>query len=99
MKATLAALETQHEALIAALDANDLAAIERAGVDLGDSLAKLKGFDSWSSEPELKLAAERIGRLAEAAMMRVNVLNDQARRRSEALASLRGHQAPLTYSR
>lgn len=99
MKATLARLETQHEALIAALDANDVAAIERAGLDLAESLARLKGFDSWVAEPELKHAAERIGRLAEAAMMRVNVLNDHAKRRADALAAVRGQAMPATYTR
>lgn len=99
MKADLDILETQHEALIAALDANDVRAIERASVDLAHSLALLKGSESWTVEPELKLTAERIGRLAEAAMMRVNVLNDHARRRSEALAAMRGQPVPATYTR
>lgn len=99
MKATLERLEHQHEALIAALDDNDVTAIERASRDLDTSLAKLRGFDTWQAEPELKLAAERIGRLAEAAAMRVNVLNDHAKRRAAALASLRGRETPVTYTR
>lgn len=99
MKATLARIEAQHDALIAALDANDLHAIENASADLAGSLAGLEGFDSWQADPELKLAAERIGRLAEAAMMRVNILNDHARRRSESLAAMRGQAMPGVYSR
>jgi hypothetical protein len=99
MKLTLARLETQHEALIAALDAHDAAAIERASRDLEESLAKLRSFDTWVLEPEMKQAAERIGRLAEAAMMRVNVLNDHAKRRAEALAALRGQPVAATYTR
>jgi hypothetical protein len=99
MKATLTRLEAQHEALIAALDRNDVAAIEQASCDLDQSLATLRGFDSWTAEPELKLAAERIGRLAEAAMMRINVLNDHARRRTAALAAMRGQAVAATYTR
>jgi hypothetical protein len=99
MKATLAKLETLHEGLITALDANDPAAIGDASRALDESLAELRGFDTWLAEPELKLAAERIARLAEAAAMRVNLLNDQARRRSQALASLRGETVTATYSR
>jgi len=99
MKPTLERIETQHEALIAALDVNDLDAIERASRELEESLARLRGFDAWVLDPETKLAAERIGRLAQAAMMRVNVLHDQARRRAAALASLRGQPAANTYSR
>ncbi len=99
MKATLGRLEALHEALIAALDGNDLAGIERASRELEASLAQLQGFDSWLADPELKHAAERVGRLADAAMMRVNVLNDHARRRAQALAAVRGQPAPLTYGR
>ena len=98
MKATLERLEARHEALIAALDSNDVEAIEAASRELDAALAQLKGFDQWVAEPELKLAAERIGRLAEAAMMRVNVLQDQAKRRAEALAEVRG-QGPTLYTR
>ncbi|HEY0115044.1 MAG TPA: hypothetical protein VGB54_04925, partial [Allosphingosinicella sp.] len=86
MKATLERLEAHHEALIAALDRNEVAAIEAASRELDETLGQLRGVDTWVAEPELKLAAERIGRLAQAAMMRVNVLNDHARRRAQALA-------------
>lgn len=99
MKATLGRIEALHEALIAALDRNDFARIEAASRDLEETLAQLRGFDSWLADPELKLAAERVSRLADAAAMRVNVLNDHARRRSEALAATRGQAAPVTYGR
>lgn len=99
MKATLERLQALHEALIGALDANDVIAIEAAGRELDETLAQLRGFENWVAAPELKLAAERIGRLAEAAMMRVNVLNDQAKRRSQALAAARGQASPAIYGR
>ena len=99
MKAELAELEAQHEALLQALDGNDVAAIERTSTELAGSLQALKGFHSWVADPELKLAAERIGRLAEAAMMRVNVLGDRARRRAESLAAMRGQPMPAVYTR
>ncbi len=99
MKATLGRLEALHEALITALDRNDLGGIERASRELEATLAQLRGFDSWLADPELKLAAERVARLADAASMRVNVLNDHAKRRAETLAATRGQAAPLTYGR
>ena len=99
MKATLARLEMLHEALIDALDANDLTGIEQASRELEATLAQLQGFDSWLADPELKHAAERIGRLADAAMMRVNVLNDHAKRRAAALAAVRGQPMQATYTR
>lgn len=99
MKESLERLEALHESLIAALDSNDLGAIEAAGRDLEDVLARLKGVDRWMAEPELKLAAERVGRLAEAAMMRVNVLSDHAKRRADTLAALRGQPTPALYGR
>jgi hypothetical protein len=99
MKQALEQIEALHEALITALDANDLGGIERSSRGLDEALAAVKGRDVWLTDPELKLAAERVGRLAQAAMMRVNILNDQARRRSEALAAILGHPAPATYSR
>lgn len=99
MKATLGRLEALHEALITSLDRNDLRGIERASSELEATLAQLKGFDAWLADPELKLAAERVARLADAAAMRVNVLNDHARRRADALAAVRGQPAPLTYGR
>ena len=99
MNTSLARLEAHHEALIDALDGNDVAAIESAGRELENTLGQLRGFDRWVAEPELKLVAERIGRLAQAAMMRVNVLHDQAARRAEAVAAMRGQAAPALYTR
>ena len=99
MIASLARLEAHHEALITALDSNELSAIQSASQNLHAELGQLRGVDSWAAEPELKLTAERIGRLAEAAMRRVNVLQDHAKRRSAALAALRGHAAPALYTR
>lgn len=97
MKASLRRLETLHEALIDALDGNDLAGIELASRELEATLAQLRGFDAWLVDPELKHAAERVGRLADAAMMRVNVLHDLSKRRAAALAVVRGQAVPLTY--
>ncbi len=99
MKPDLARLEAQHEALIAALDCNDLAAIGAASRDLEEGLSGLRRFDAWQIDPELKLAAERISRLADAAARRINVLHDHARQRSAALASLRGHEPAAVYTR
>lgn len=95
----LARLEAQHEALIAALDANDISAMAAASGALEADLEKFRGFDSWFAAPEVKLAAERIGRLADAAMRRVHVLQDRAAKRSDALAAARGQGQVAVYSR
>ena len=98
MKVALARIEAQHEALLAALDGNDIAAIERGSAELGESLASLKHFNT-SPGPELKPAVVRIRRLAEAGTMRVNLLADHSRRRAEALAAMRGQGVSATYTR
>jgi hypothetical protein len=98
MKAALERLESLHEALISALDANDVAGIEGASRDLQDGFTQLRSSD-FTAEPELKIAAERVARLAQAALMRVNVLSDQAKRRTQALAAARGQEKPLLYGR
>jgi hypothetical protein len=92
-------LEARHEALIDALDRNDLVAITEATQALGAALDSVKSHGSWTASPELKRAADRIGDLADAAAMRLNVLADQARRRAEALALARGKGDALTYTR
>lgn len=92
-------LEARHEALIEALDRNDLAAIASATQALDAALASIRAYGSWAVHPELKLAADRIGRLADAATMRVNVLADQARRRADSLALMRGAGGALVYKR
>lgn len=97
--AALARLEAHHEALIVALDRNDPAAIADASAQLGAELALVRAVDAWTQSPELKLAAERVAGLADAAAMRVNVLTDQARRRAQALATARGQSGALTYTR
>lgn len=99
MLVALHQLEARHEALIEALDRNDPAAIASATQALGDALASIRAYGSWTAHPELKRAADRIGRLADAATMRVNVLADQARRRADALALMRGAGEALTYRR
>ncbi len=93
----LAQLQARHEALIAALDSNDIEAIGEACTGLDQTLTSLSSVQAWVATPELKAAAERIGSLADAAAMRLNVLADQARRRADALAIARG-RAP-TYSK
>lgn len=92
-------LEGHHEALIDALDRNDIGAIHDATLALEAALSSLRSHGSWAVNPELKRTADRIGRLGDAATMRVNVLADQARRRADALALTRGEGQALTYSR
>ena len=88
--APLAQLQARHEALLVALDTNDVDAIGSACAGLDETLQSLGSVQAWVATPELKAAAERIGSLADAAAMRLNVLADQARRRADALAMARG---------
>lgn len=96
---SLDALETLIEAqaaLIAALDAGDVAAIERA---TGDVHALLPAVRAGGQRAE---ARERVGyamRQADAARIRVNFLTDRTRDRADRLATARGERVVETYSR
>lgn len=99
MKAALAHIEARHEALLAALDGHDAAAIEQASAALGESLEAVRALESRAPNPELRPAVTRIRRLAEAGTMRVNLLADHTRRRADALSAMRGQPVSATYTR
>jgi hypothetical protein len=86
----LGRLQAAHEDLIAALDGQDVDAIE-AGVEaLRLAIADLRGQGGWRETPGLKDRARHIARLGEAARVRVNFLTDLTRQRLELLAAARG---------
>lgn len=95
--ATLDRLTIAHEALIGALDGNDLAAIEAASRALAEAVAEVKaeGLQPGAASRErlMSLAA-----LAHAAQIRVNFLTDKIRRRIDAVAALRGAEPAMTYA-
>jgi hypothetical protein len=95
--AILDALSTAHEALIRALDGDDLGEIERATANLAEAVHEARRHD-WHSAPDLKERLLSLAALAQAAQIRVNFLTDMIRRRVDAAAALRGAQPQMTYS-
>ena len=92
-------LESSQSILIAALDADDIAAIER-GVDaLRDAAGAVRAVARWDDHPELRQVAFRVLALTDAARVRVNFLTDDIARRIENLAAARGAVPDLVYRR
>lgn len=94
--AILDTLAKSHEALIRALDGDDLAAIEKATATLAEAIHEARRHD-WHSAPDLKERLLSLAALAQAAQIRVNFLTDMIRRRVDAAAALRGAQPQMTY--
>ena len=94
--AILDALAGSHEALIRALDGDDLAEIERATAALAGAVNDARHHD-WRSAAELKERLLSLAALAQAAQIRVNFLTDMIRRRVDAAAALRGAQPVAVY--
>ena len=99
MKRLLNQLEACHVALIAALDSDDVKAIELATNALGNALDAVSATGAWRDLPEILDLIQRICDLSEAARIRVNFLTDLNLRRIEALAAARGQTAPAPYGR
>jgi len=94
--AVLDALAGAHEALIRALDSDDLAGIERATASLAEAVHEARRHD-WHNAPDLKERLLSLAALAQAAQIRVNFLTDMIRRRVDAAAALRGAQPVAVY--
>ena len=95
--ALLDRLTIAHEALIGALDSNDISAIEAATAELAAAVQA-----SRDAVPALAGTAARerlasLAALAQAAQVRVNFLTDGVRRRMDTLAMTRGRVGNLTY--
>jgi hypothetical protein len=95
--AVLDRLASCHEALIRALDGDDLQAIESATLALADAVASARAHQDWVSSPDLRERLLNLAALAQAAQIRVNFLTDTIRRRVNAMAALRGSELELTY--
>ena len=95
--AVLDALATSHEALIRALDGDDLAEIERATAALAEAVHEARARDDWAGTPGMKERLLNLAALAQAAQIRVNFLTDMIRRRVDAAAALRGAQPVAVY--
>lgn len=83
-------LQTAHEELICALDANDIEAIEERLKQLQAAIANVRSAGGWRDCAELKERAQRIAKLGEAARIRVNFLTDMTMQRLQMLAAVRG---------
>ena len=94
----LQAMKEAHEALIAALDANDIAAIEAAVAAFGDSALALRNSDAPLG-PDAAARALELRRLSDLAQMRVNFLTDMVRRRLERLGAGGGRGQVALYAR
>jgi hypothetical protein len=90
-------LASCHEALIRALDGEDLHAIETATIALADAVASARAHRDWATTPELRERLLTLAALAQAAQIRVNFLTDTIRRRVNAMAALRGAEPAMTY--
>ena len=95
--AILDTLSRSHEALIRALDGDDLAGIEQATAALAEAVHGARRHD-WHSTPDLKERLLSLAALAQAAQIRVNFLTDMIRRRVDAAAALRGAQPATVYN-
>jgi len=92
-------MEECHQALVSALDGNDIDALEHSIEGLRVAVEAARGNGAWRDEPELKARASRIAALAQAAMVRVNFLTDMTRQRLEALAAVQGRPVAAHYGR
>lgn len=89
------------EALIAALDAHDIEAIEHALPAFGESVARMKSVGGWHVSPGLSERLAKAMSLADAARTRVRFLADTNRQRIDLLATVSGRFdcTPATYGR
>jgi len=92
-------LIAREEALIAALDGQDVRHIEAATNAMRDVVTELAGRGGWHAEPELGARLVQALRLTEAAAGRLNFLADRNRRQLDRLATLTGDPLPDAYAR
>ncbi len=85
-------------ALIAALDANDAAAIDAASSAVAQAVAQVRAVGGWRATPALRNALEHALRNSEGVRVRANYLADHGRRRLQALDVI-GGGARARYSR
>lgn len=90
-------LEACQQGLIAALDGDDIDALESSITRLSHAIGDVRAAGAWHDQPDVVQRASRIAVLAEAARVRVNFLTDRTQRRLDQLAMLRGRGAP-TYT-
>lgn len=92
-------LDDAQAALIAALDAHDLGAIDAANNAVAHAVEQVRAAGGWRDRPGLRDDLIRILRSAEAARGRVNALADSNRRDLDKLISLGGTPRAWAYGR
>lgn len=99
--AAVEAMIASSEALIAALDAHDIDAIEAALPAFGHSVEVLKSPGDWHQSPGLQARLKHAMKLAESARTRVRILADRNRQQIDMLATAAGRfdVTPATYGR
>jgi hypothetical protein len=92
-------LEACHHALIGALDARDIDALERTIGEFRSAVDEVRATGGWRENPAVVDKVREIASLSEAAHIRVNFLTDSVRQRIEALAAARGRMVGGAYGR
>ncbi len=87
------------EALIAALDSNDIAAVETAVECCRACVETLRDDGAVSATPDVPARATELLRLSDEAQMRVNFLTDAMQRRLDRLAQAGGRGRVALYAR
>ena len=89
------------EALIAALDAHDIEAIETAIPAFGESVGHVRSSGGWERSPELSTRLAKAMALADGARARLRYLADRTQQRIDLLATAAGRFdcTPATYAR
>lgn len=98
MTRPLEAMKEAHEALIAALDTNDIDAIEASIAAFSAAVDTVRAGTPIAGEGSAAQSA-KLRQLADQAQMRVNFLTDMVRRRIERLSAARGRAGTFVYSR
>lgn len=92
-------LSEAQAALIAALDAQDVDAIETANAAVAEAVEEVRKAGRWQDRPGGRDALIEVLRRAEAARGRVNMLADQNHRNLDKLISLAGAPRAAAYGR
>jgi hypothetical protein len=85
------------DALLSALDARDVGAIESASAALAKALAEARSEDSWRDCGTLRQKVDHASKQATAARIRVNCLSQWTRQKIDRLDKLRGAKLGASY--
>ncbi len=86
------------DAMIAALDSNDAAAIERATSALADAVRQLRTPGAWHDTAQARTMLDHAIKQSDAVRMRLNCLSHATRQRIDQMAALRGRGLTNIYN-